>query len=389
MAFSIPAGIADEFSALYHAKLDTFKRCRSVLVDDLENVLRYHEVGHIPISARVKGWGRARATAARRYTDCEEMSRLWGKWTQRDRECYCKMWEFDKTSAKILETGQEVFDAVHDLLGARIALYFPNEVKNVKRILVEAGYTVLKPIIKGGMQDLKRFRIFVNKRNAMISAGSVISEDERLQEGKFEKAFSGYGASHLIVNLPHRLRQRIGLPITEWHGLNAEIQIGTVVMHAWSEVEHDVIYKSLSGMTMTDEIQRILDLINGIALTGEVALQQLEATTRQLRQSNAMNQLQTKQDIALATRVFALDHEQLGAWLEEYLAAKNLSTENLPKLSECDGLKELFEVVKAHGTHDRNSLEKLLGSVGNLNNIHFLDINLAITAFTPPGGGAT
>ena len=369
----MPEEILHEFSTLYHAKLDAFKRCRSVLLDDLENVLRYHSVGHIPVSARVKDWDRARDTAARRYKECEKMSEIWEGWTQEHRDNYCSLWAFDENSAKGFETGIEVFDAMYDLLGARIALYFPDDVRKIKGHLVKAGYKVLKPIVKGGMQDLNRFRKFVDTRNAMLKAGSVISEDESFQERKFEKAFSGYGATHLIVNLPHRLRQRIGLPPAEWHNLNAEIQIGTVVMHAWSEVEHDVIYKPLSGMAMTDELQLGLDLINGIALAGEVALRQLEATTRQLRRSNAKSLSQTPQDMAPAVVVLARDHEQLGAWLEEYLAARNFSTENLPNLSECDGLKELFEVLKAYGSHDHHSLTKLLRSTANMNSIIFLD----------------
>ena len=42
-------------------------------------------------------------------------------------------------------------------------------------------------------------------------------------------------------------------------------------MHAWSEVEHDLVYKPLQG-TLSDEELAILDELNGLVLAGEIAL---------------------------------------------------------------------------------------------------------------------
>lgn len=55
-----------------------------------------------------------------------------------------------------------------------------------------------------------------------------------------------------------------------------EIQVASVLMHAWSEVEHDLIYKPISGQVSLDE-RSILDGINGIVLSGEVFLERLQA----------------------------------------------------------------------------------------------------------------
>ena len=43
-------------------------------------------------------------------------------------------------------------------------------------------------------------------------------------------------------------------------------------MHAWSEVEHDLIYKPLQG-TLSKEELAILDELNGLVLAGEIALE--------------------------------------------------------------------------------------------------------------------
>lgn len=50
-----------------------------------------------------------------------------------------------------------------------------------------------------------------------------------------------------------------------------EIQVASVLMHAWSEVEHDLVYKPLQG-TLSDEELSILDELNGLVLSGEIAL---------------------------------------------------------------------------------------------------------------------
>jgi hypothetical protein len=59
-------------------------------------------------------------------------------------------------------------------------------------------------------------------------------------------------------------------------GSPVEIQVASVLMHAWSEVEHDLVYKPLSGAVSEDELQ-ILDGLNGIVLSGEVFLERLQA----------------------------------------------------------------------------------------------------------------
>lgn len=47
-------------------------------------------------------------------------------------------------------------------------------------------------------------------------------------------------------------------------------------MHAWSEVEHDLIYKPLQGSLSEEELS-ILDELNGLVLTGEIALERLQS----------------------------------------------------------------------------------------------------------------
>lgn len=59
-------------------------------------------------------------------------------------------------------------------------------------------------------------------------------------------------------------------------------------MHAWSEVEHDLIYKPLQG-TLSEEELAILDELNGLVLAGEIALERLQAAgNERIRSKNAV-----------------------------------------------------------------------------------------------------
>ena len=59
----------------------------------------------------------------------------------------------------------------------------------------------------------------------------------------------------------------------------AEIQITTVVMHAWSQVEHDVIYKFSDDSHVTETMTRMLDTVNCLSITSEIWLEELRRTT--------------------------------------------------------------------------------------------------------------
>jgi hypothetical protein len=82
-----------------------------------------------------------------------------------------------------------------------------------------------------------------------------------------------------------------------------EIQIASLLMHSWSEVEHDLIYKRFSGDVSLAEHQ-LVDQLNGLVLTGEMILEQLQSTIRER--------------VARSQQQFA-DQYELSAYLLRYL----------------------------------------------------------------------
>jgi ppGpp synthetase/RelA/SpoT-type nucleotidyltranferase len=133
----------------------------------------------------------------------------------------------------------EIVDDIADLAGVRVSLYFPSERDVIDEIVTE-------------IFEVKKKKIFPDAAHTP----------------KYEKRFSGYWATHYRVNVKENSTNK------RYTNALVEIQVASVLMHAWSEVEHDMVYKPFSGDLSKDE-QAILDEINGLVLSGEIALERL------------------------------------------------------------------------------------------------------------------
>ena len=135
-----------------------------------------------------------------------------------------------------------IYDDIVDLAGVRVALYFPGEINQVDGAIA------------------RLFRVILKKKFPDPSKVNA------------KKRFSGYSAKHYRVQL-----KEDDLNETEkrYAAARIEVQVASVLMHAWAEVEHDLIYKPLAGNLSEDEYA-ILDLLNGLVMSGEVALEQLQ-----------------------------------------------------------------------------------------------------------------
>ena len=137
----------------------------------------------------------------------------------------------------------DIYEDIVDLAGVRVALYFPAEREEVGRI---------------------------------IQSLLVLTEPPKIFPGKatpnYSKRFSGYWATHYRIRLTD---SNLNETQKRYSEANIEIQVASVLMHAWSEVEHDLVYKPLQGKLSEDEYA-ILDELNGMVLAGEIALERLQ-----------------------------------------------------------------------------------------------------------------
>jgi len=147
----------------------------------------------------------------------------------------------DRDKKKNYKHVSEIYDDIVDLAGVRVALYFPGDMKLVEEIIA------------------KNFKIHKSKKFPESLHKKTI--------GTYTKVFDGYSAAHFRVSLNDETRYAKNHCV--------EIQVASVLMHAWSEVEHDLVYKPLQGELSNEELM-ILDEINGLVLSGNIALERLQ-----------------------------------------------------------------------------------------------------------------
>jgi ppGpp synthetase/RelA/SpoT-type nucleotidyltranferase len=105
----------------------------------------------------------------------------------------------------------------------------------------------------------------------------------------------GYQSVHYLVRLG---TNRVALgEYQTFKGLLAEIQVRTVLQHAWAEIEHDIQYKSLE--TIPDQIRRRFVSLAGLIEIADREFQAIQDEDEQIRvtarQSVEKGQLQEVQ----------------------------------------------------------------------------------------------
>ncbi len=147
---------------------------------------------------------------------------------------------------------EDIAEDIKDLAGVRIALYFPGDFHKVQQ-MVEKHFQVV---------EYKKFpEALQNKEPA---------------NPIYQKRFAGYWAIHYRAYL---LASQVAPEEQKYTKTIIEIQVASALLHAWAEVEHDLVYKPYSGELSYEELQ-ILDELNGLVLSGEIALERLQKAVK-------------------------------------------------------------------------------------------------------------
>jgi ppGpp synthetase/RelA/SpoT-type nucleotidyltranferase len=105
-------------------------------------------------------------------------------------------------------------DSLTDLLGIRVVTYFPDEVDSVARLV---------------------------EREFAVDKGHSVDKRKLLDPDRF-----GYLSLHYILALGD---ERLKLAeYRHYRGLRFELQIRSILQHAWAEIEHDLGYKSKAAV---------------------------------------------------------------------------------------------------------------------------------------------
>jgi ppGpp synthetase/RelA/SpoT-type nucleotidyltranferase len=122
----------------------------------------------------------------------------------------------------------------------RISLYFPSKREDVDRIINEA-----------------------------FIVGMSKSFPEKGNGRKKGKSNPGYWANHYRVYLKDEDYSG------KFRKTPVEIQVTSVLMHSWAEIEHDLVYKPKNGKLSWKE-HKILAGLNALIIAGEIALEKLQ-----------------------------------------------------------------------------------------------------------------
>jgi ppGpp synthetase/RelA/SpoT-type nucleotidyltranferase len=148
------------------------------------------------------------------------------------------------------EDRESIQKDIPDFAGVRIALYFPGDAPAAVKVLSKTF-------------DVEETKPFTPKT-------------DRRGPDEYVYRFGGYSATHLRARLKREMVNSLA-EADAFARARIEIQVASVFMHAWSEVEHDLVYKPLEGALSKDEVS-LLDQVNGLAYAAEVALEQLQRT---------------------------------------------------------------------------------------------------------------
>jgi len=126
---------------------------------------------------------------------------------------------------------QDIYEDIHDLAGVRVSLYLPADQDAVGQI-IQQMFTEVRP-------------------------------PKHFPEDRSPDDLPGYVATHYLV-------QGEG----DYADASVEIQVASVLMHAWAEVTHDLAYKAEDEVSPTE--QRMVEQLNAIVQKGEATLTQLQ-----------------------------------------------------------------------------------------------------------------
>lgn len=156
----------------------------------------------------------------------------------------------------------------------------------------------------------------------------------------------GYRSVHLVCDIgPTRAR----LPeLSAYLGMKFEIQVRTVLQHAWAEIEHDRSYK-FSGQ-LPSQLKRRFHLVAGLLELADrefnVLTEEIERYEREVEKSTRAGDLQIKINFPSVMQFAA---QKLSA-LRKLTADANASY-----------VAEVMDELEAFGIHSLAELDKLLG----------------------------
>lgn len=232
---------------------------------------------------------------------------------------------------------KEPLDEIEDICGVRIICYYVNDLKRIDN-LIEENFTVLSKSYK----------------------------EQELDENQF-----GYRSNHYIVNLK---QDWCVVPILK--GLNeykAEIQVRTILMHAWADISHKLNYKKTGK---NKEFERKLNQLSALF---EIA-DEYFVNLKEFKRMEIQEVLENKKENS-----FECDLDFINEICLKYIPEKELDLYTaggeifLKELKEYNiGQMDLVNFIKKVDKKDIEQIEKLVRDGYKTSAVGYLRLVLSI-----------
>ena len=208
---------------------------------------------------------------------------------------------------------------ITDLAAARVITFFLKDIEHVDR-LIRDEFHVLERTDKA----------------------ALLLQEDRL----------GYQSVHYIVALRSN---RTSLPeYSRYSALKAEIQLRTVLQHAWAEIEHDIQYKSVE--TIPADIRRRFTALAGLLEIADREFQAVQAEDERLRQQARRSVAQGRLEEVEITR------DALKAYLDKKLGPDgrmpSASYDWTAKMLRRLGFRNFGKIEEAIGRYDHDEVSR-------------------------------
>lgn len=211
----------------------------------------------------------------------------------------------------------EPLKQITDLAGVRVITFFPRTIEYVDQIITSEFNIVER----------------IDKRDILV-------QEERL----------GYQSLHFLVKLkPSRTR----LPeYSRFAQLIAEVQVRTILQHAWAEIEHDIQYKAVE--TIPIAIRRRFMALAGLLEVADREFQAVQDEDERLRRA-----ARTSIDAGRLDKV-EITPDSLKAYLDKTLGAdgRMRSYDHMAFELSHYGFRNLQQVADAVGKYDGDHLSR-------------------------------
>ncbi|APT93663.1 GTP pyrophosphokinase [Corynebacterium phocae] len=260
-----------------------------------------HSISHL--SNRYHNWVTKHPLAAAEFSDAIE-DLLDDAGVVYDRVATrVKGWPSLKAKAKKKKDGRLMYphpwEDINDLVGARITVYHSTVIPTVIEVLSQS-FDIVRSVDKAA--------------ETRISGGF------------------GYGSHHLVCQVTREVEE-----LAEYEGLRFEIQLRTVLQHAWAEFEHDIRYKQ-GPKPPTPQVDRLFTLAAGLI---ELADQQFDDIAKLMSTNTA------------APANVSINADTLPGVLAMLLG------DTYPR-SRSDRYRFLEELLDAHGLDSLSAIQELL-----------------------------